>query len=402
MKGWSVVKLSEIAFITSSKRIFAREYQSEGIPFYRGKEIIEKHNGNEVSTELYISRERYEEIKSKFDVPHKGDILLSSVGTLGVAWLVDEEDFYFKDGNLTWLRCNNKIMPEFLYLWLNSKEAQNQIEVKCIGSTQKALTIDMLNKFDVTLPPIVIQKKICDMISPIVQKMNTNRRINRNLQEQVQSVFLEWLSQEAESSETISLAEVCIKVTDGSHFSPKDEPNSTIPMLSVKDMREFDFDLTSCKHISEDDYQKMLANDCVPQVNDILVAKDGSYLKEIFICNEQREIAILSSIAIFRPNTDIIYPEILLAFLKSPRVLQEVRDNYVSGSALPRIVLKDFKKLVFALPNRAAQNKIAPLLSSIRKEIAVNVAENQRLQIIRDTLLPKLMSGELNVSDLDI
>ena len=226
--------------------------------------------------------------------------------------------------------------------------------------------------------------------------------VNRNLQQQVQGIFSEWLAQNTDSAEMISLAEVCIKVTDGSHFSPKDEPNSTIPMLSVKDMREFDFDLTSCKHISEEDYQKMLVNDCVPRVNDILVAKDGSYLKEIFICNEQREIAILSSIAIFRPNTEIIQPEILLAFLKSPRVLQEVRDNYVSGSALPRIVLKDFKKLVFALPNMDSQNKIAPLLSSIRREIAVNVAENQRLQIIRDTLLPKLMSGELDVSDLDI
>ena len=64
MAKWEKVKLGEIATITSSKRIFAKEYQTEGIPFYRGKEIIEKHNGNNVSTELYITRERYEEIKS--------------------------------------------------------------------------------------------------------------------------------------------------------------------------------------------------------------------------------------------------------------------------------------------------------------------------------------------------
>lgn len=191
-------------------------------------------------------------------------------------------------------------------------------------------------------------------------------------------------------------------MTDGSHFSPKDVSDSTIPMLSVKDMGEFDFILTSCKHISEEDYQKMVANDCVPQINDILVAKDGSYLKEIFICNEQRKLAILSSIAIFRPNTNIIYPEVLLAFLKSPRVLQEVRDNYVSGSALPRIVLKDFKKLSFKLPNISAQDKIAPLLSSIREQIAINIAKNQRLEQLRDALLPKLMSGELDVSNINI
>ena len=173
-------------------------------------------------------------------------------------------------------------------------------------------------------------------------------------------------------------------------------------MLSVKDMEEFDFNLTSCKHISPEDYQKMVINDCVPQVDDVLVAKDGSYLKEIFICNEQRELAILSSIAIFRPDTSKIYPEILLAFLKSPRVLQEVRDNYVSGSALPRIVLKDFKKLQFLLPNLEAQREIAPLLAAIRLQIAVNVAENLRLSQLRDSLLPKLMSGEVDVSSIQI
>lgn len=196
------------------------------------------------------------------------------------------------------------------------------------------------------------------------------------------------------------MSDVCIKVTDGSHFSPQDDPTSDIPMLSVKDMREYDFDLTSCKHICEDDYEKMVANDCVPQVNDILVAKDGSYLKEIFICNEQRKLAILSSIAIFRPKITVIHPEVLLAFLKSPRVLREVRDNYVSGSALPRIVLKDFKKLTFALPNMDAQKQIAPLFSSIREQIAVNVSENQHLTRLRDSLLPKLMSGELSVGNI--
>lgn len=218
----------------------------------------------------------------------------------------------------------------------------------------------------------------------------------------MQAIFADWLSANSEYATEMALGDICSKVTDGSHFSPKDDSTSSIPMLSVKDMREFDFDLTSCKHICEDDYDKMVVNDCVPQVNDILVAKDGSYLKEIFICNEQRKLAILSSIAIFRPNTTVIHPEILLACLKSPRVLQEVRDNYVSGSALPRIVLKDFKKLVLALPDMDTQKLIAPLFTSIREQIAVNVAQNKYLTQLRDALLPKLMSGELNVDNIQL
>jgi len=181
MEKWTKVKLSQICYITSSKRIFAREYQKSGIPFYRGKEIIEKHNGNNVSTELYISKERYEEIKNKFGVPRKKDILLSSVGTLGIPWFVNEDEFYFKDGNLTWIRANERVLPEYLYLWLNSQESQNQIDMMCIGSTQKALTIDTLNKFEVSLPPINEQEKICKIIHPIIQKIINNRYINDNL-----------------------------------------------------------------------------------------------------------------------------------------------------------------------------------------------------------------------------
>jgi type I restriction enzyme S subunit len=181
VSDWKKTKLSKISKITSSKRIFAKEYQKTGIPFYRGKEIIEKHNGNNVSTELFISRERYEEIKKKYDVPRKKDILLSSVGTLGVSWFVDEDEFYFKDGNLTWLRADDAVLPEFLYLWLNSLEAQNQIDMMSIGSTQKALTIETLNKFEISLPAKDIQEKVCNMIIPLIEKIRNNRAINENL-----------------------------------------------------------------------------------------------------------------------------------------------------------------------------------------------------------------------------
>lgn len=269
-------------------------------------------------------------------------------------------------------------------------------------SAQPGLSVKTLAKQQISLPTLEIQSRVASILAKLDEKIELNNQINENLQQQVQTLFADWLSANSESATEVALGDVCTKVTDGSHFSPKDDPTSSIPMLSVKDMREFDFDLTSCKHICEDDYEKMVANDCVPQVNDILVAKDGSYLKEIFICNEQRKLAILSSIAIFRPSATVIHPEILLAFLKSPRVLREVRDNYVSGSALPRIVLKDFKKLTFALPNMDAQNLIAPLFMSIREQIAVNVAENKYMAQLRDTLLPKLMSGELSVDNIQL
>lgn len=77
-------RMKELCEITSSKRIFAADYQPKGIPFYRGKEITEKHKGNlDVTTELFIDPEKFEAIRAKFGAPVAGDLLLTSVGTLG-------------------------------------------------------------------------------------------------------------------------------------------------------------------------------------------------------------------------------------------------------------------------------------------------------------------------------
>jgi len=86
------VLLGDVVDISSSKRIFYSEYTDEGVPFYRSKEIIEKAAGNPVSTPLHISNERFIEISEKFGAPKAGDILLTSVGTLGIPYLVQEDD----------------------------------------------------------------------------------------------------------------------------------------------------------------------------------------------------------------------------------------------------------------------------------------------------------------------
>jgi len=155
-EGWEVKRLGDIAEVGSSKRIFLKEYIEEGIPFYRGKEIIQLSKGANISTELFISLERYNEIKEKFGVPLKHDILISSVGTIGVSWLVEnDQPFYFKDGNLTWIKNYSKrVNGNFISQWLRSNETQDQIKNETIGSTQQALTISALRTLKLALPPI--------------------------------------------------------------------------------------------------------------------------------------------------------------------------------------------------------------------------------------------------------
>jgi type I restriction enzyme, S subunit len=152
--SWEEKKLGELVTITSSKRIYYSEYVSSGIPFYRSKEIIELRKNGSTNSELFISNDRFEEINIKFGSPKEGDILMTSVGTIGIAYRVRNHDkFYFKDGNLTWFKDFRGLPSSILYLWLISKIGQEELEAIKIGSTQEALTIEGLKSISFKIPP---------------------------------------------------------------------------------------------------------------------------------------------------------------------------------------------------------------------------------------------------------
>ena len=174
--GWNVGKLGEVADVKSSKRIFLSEYVELGIPFYRSKEIIELSSGQEISTLLYISEERFREIESKFGAPEVGEILVTSVGTIGVTYIVSSRDkFYFKDGNLTWIKnFRGGFNGVIVYYWLKSDSARNQIEQNTIGSTQKALTIQALSGLNIILSDSKVLSRYRDFVESIHNKRESN------------------------------------------------------------------------------------------------------------------------------------------------------------------------------------------------------------------------------------
>ncbi len=179
---------------------------------------------------------------------------------------------------------------------------------------------------------------------------------------------------------TATIDDVCTVVTDGAHNSPKSVEQGHY-MASVKDFTEFGFDFSNCKQIGEEDYEKLRNQGCVPEKNDILVGKDGArYFEDIIIYKQDERPALLSSIAILRADCRKITPEFLYYTLKSPAVRKDVRDNYGSGSAIPRIVLKDFKRMPFSFPSIEEQRKITNLCSAIDAKIQINNAINENLE----------------------
>lgn len=152
-------------------------------------------------------------------------------------------------------------------------------------------------------------------------------------------------------------------------------------MVSVKDFTAYGFDFASCRQISDQDYERLKKSGCVPEYNDILIGKDGArYFEDIIIYRQSERPALLSSIAILRCDTSKIIPDFLYYLLKSPAFKQDVRDNYGSGSAIPRIILKDFKRMPISYPDLETQQKISAILSAIDDKIKLNNEINKNLQ----------------------
>lgn len=176
-----------------------------------------------------------------------------------------------------------------------------------------------------------------------------------------------------------TLEDVCSVITDGAHNSPKSVEDGMY-MASVKDFTEYGFNFDNCRQISTEDYQKLEKQGCVPQIDDVLVGKDGArYFEDIIIYRQDEKPALLSSIAILRANPNIITPEFLYYTLKTPEVKKNIRDNYGSGSAIPRIVLKDFKRMPFSFPCLNVQTRITSVFRSIDETIKNNMEINENL-----------------------
>ena len=177
-----------------------------------------------------------------------------------------------------------------------------------------------------------------------------------------------------------TINDVCVLVTDGSHSSPK-SVNDGKYMVSVKDFTDYGFDFASCRMISNDDYETLKRNGCVPQIDDILIGKDGArFFEDIIIYRQREKPALLSSIAILRCDKSKILPDFLYYVLRTPSFRQDVKDNYGSGSAIPRIILKDFKRMMVSYPSLEKQQAIISVLTAIDSKIQANTEINDNLQ----------------------
>ncbi len=314
------------------------------------------------------------------------------------------------------LRANAQVLDQdFLRFLIGGPGFEGYIKPITTGVNVPHISGDQILAFKFPLPPLAIQCAIASVLSIFENLIDINRQRIDVLDEMARRAYRDWfvhfrfpghqsclladspLGRIPREWNIRTIGDLCERVTDGAHHSPRSVPTGR-PMASSKDMHSFGLDLSSARHISIDDYALLERQGCRPQLNDVLVTKDGAnYCKNVFVHLKDENVVLLSSIAILRPRSDVS-PYFLSESLKSQEIKHRLKLR-VSGAAIPRIILADFKQFPLMVPPPELFNiwhrHIAPTIG-----LCVNLVDQMDiLRRTRDLLLPRLMSGQLSVAE---
>ena len=190
---WPQVKLGKLFDITSSKRVFQDEWKAEGVPFYRAREIVKLAEDGFVNNELFIDPKMYGRYKNKYGVPQKDDLLITGVGTIGILYRVrDSAEFYFKDGNIIWLKNKNIASSKFIEQFFKSHALRKQILGANPITTVATYTIDAAKNTTVNLPPLPEQHRIVVVLETwdkaielLTKKITLKKQVKKGLMQKL-------------------------------------------------------------------------------------------------------------------------------------------------------------------------------------------------------------------------
>ena len=161
-ENWRWCRLKSIVNVVSARRVHQSDWRSEGVPFYRAREIGKLADTGSVDNELFITEALYTEFASS-GVPHPGDLMVTAVGTLGKTYIVKDSDrFYYKDASVICFENFGKINPTYLKLLMYSPYMEEQIKQNSAGTTVGTITIVKANEYLIPLPPLMEQQRIVD------------------------------------------------------------------------------------------------------------------------------------------------------------------------------------------------------------------------------------------------
>lgn len=392
-------KIGDLCNVSSSKRVFAKQYVEEGIPFYRQKEIIDKKNGNALEEPIFISKSVYNEFKEKSGVPIRGDLLITAVGaTLGIPFVVGDEKFYFKDGNLIWLyNFSNELNSEFLYYWIDSSFGTQTLWNRTIGSAQPALTIDSIKKLSIPIPSRHIQDTIAATLKTYDALIENNQKRIRLLEQMAENLYKEWFvrfrfpgceTAEFEEKRPCGWIVSTCKNSKAPTFFDYCELSKLGSFVRGRNITAAEMVEGEIPVISAGLQPSGYHNQANVKGRSLTISASGANAGYL-----QYNLTDIwaADCSYYQNDNNLWFVYCTLKFL------QPVISNLQCGAAQPHVYPKNINKLCVLKPTDELIAKFNDTVEPFFKEIEILKKKNDNLLKQRDLLLPRLMSGKLEV-----
>ena len=304
--------------------------------------------------------------------------------------------------------CSNDVLvfvpnpntdKEFLYYVLADDDFFTYSMATSKGTKMPRGDKTSIMQYEVPLIDLQVQKKIASVLKALDERIKLNNEINNNLAEQSQAIFAEFM---CKYPYVLSPLGDMAEIIDCLHSKkPKAVYGTTYQLLQLNNITDSGFlDLSSKYYISKSDYEnwtrkcEIVEGDCVitnvGRIGAVSQAPNGTHA------------AMGRNMTCIRLRNDKPFYSYLITALLSPHIRREIMKNTDEGTIMGALNVKNIPLLLFPMFALPTMNALEDLLSPIRKAIEQNYLSNQMLSLLRDSLLPRLMSGELDVSNIEI
>jgi len=323
------------------------------------------------------------------------DILLTYTGNgYGDCAIIEENDKYHLAPNICKIAPNvEKVVPYYLYSYIRTNEFYKIMSSHMTGSSQPTIPMKTIRMLPIPLPPIVVQEKIAEVAYCINEKIRKNNAINKNLEQQAQAIFaneflsLETLPEGWKQASLIDIADYLNGLAMQKYRPTADE--SGIPVLKIKELRQ------GCCDDNSELCSPNIKSNYIVHDGDVIFSWSGSLLVDFWcggICGLNQHL--------FKVTSSKYDKWFYYAWTKHhlDRFVAVAADK---ATTMGHIKRDELAKAEVLIPNKKDYDRIGALLQPIYEMIISNRIENKKLAATRDTLLPKLMNGEIDISEVD-
>lgn len=369
-----------------------------GIPTLSAKSV--KNNHIDYSLCYYISPDEYKHFMVR-GFPKIGDVLLTTEAPMGVVARLDRDDVAIAQRLLTLRGKENVLDNEYLLYFLQSSSGQSLLKARETGTTVTGIKQAEFRKIQINVPEISIQKKIGRFLRALDEKIEINSKINKNLEQQAQTIFKAWFvyfepfDGEMPSDWVISrLGDIASIKTNS--FSPVKNPDAQLEHYSIPAYDEQKYPVfESAAGVKSNKY--MLSK------NSVMISKLNPDTKRVWRPMCLSELAVSSTEFIIFEAFNPAYRDFVFSIIDSADFSDWMCAHTTrSTNSRQRTTPSATLEFQVALPDEKAITDFCAIVTPMYDTIASNICENQKLAQLRDSILPKLMSGELDVSDIDL